>query len=428
MAATLANRGVNPVTGKRAIEARYAKNVLTVMHTSGMYDFAGEWLYRVGLPAESGVAGSILVVVPDRFGLAILATTRRAGQQRARNRSQHNHGTRTEPARVRCAGQWPRTGGTARTRRRNRAGRGPIVAPLGEGERSGDGRVSLARIRHDLLTPVNAIIGYSELLLEDAEDDGAKPEIVADLTTIRHAGREALNGVVELLGEQAREAQLSPTECVLRGDAPRRMLKGPSAAVLTSCASLIDCSDSAGALRADVEKIESAVGFLAALLEQVFAPASTPPLTAATPVPAVSFSDTPEQADANARATLLVVDDTATNRDVLTRRLQREGFAVRTAADGECALTMLRAEKFDLVLLDIVMPVMDGYGVLSALKADADLCDIPVIMISALDEVKSVARCIEMGAEDYLPKSFNPTVLRARIHASLTRKFFRDRE
>lgn len=94
-------------------------------------------------------------------------------------------------------------------------------------------------------------------------------------------------------------------------------------------------------------------------------------------MPAVRVAEAPEQAigpaDPNARGKLLVVDDTATNRDVLTRRLQREGFAVDTAADGERALAMLRAEEFDLVLLDIVIPVMDGYRVLSALKVDSNL-------------------------------------------------------
>ena len=125
---------------------------------------------------------------------------------------------------------------------------------------------------------------------------------------------------------------------------------------------------------------------------------------------------------------LLVVDDLETNRDVLSRRLERQGYEVASAGSGRQALERLRTETFDLVLLDIMMAEMDGYEVLQRLKADAALRHIPVIMISALSEMDSVVRCIEMGAEDYLPKPFNPTLLKARIGACLEKKRARDRE
>jgi signal transduction histidine kinase len=125
---------------------------------------------------------------------------------------------------------------------------------------------------------------------------------------------------------------------------------------------------------------------------------------------------------------LLVVDDNEGNRDVLLRRLESQGYAVSTAENGRQALAMLGPGAFDLVLLDIMMPEMDGYEVLQTLKADEKLKHIPVIMISALSEMESVARCIEMGAEDYLPKPFNATLLKARISASLERKRGHDRE
>lgn len=126
--------------------------------------------------------------------------------------------------------------------------------------------------------------------------------------------------------------------------------------------------------------------------------------------------------------TILVVDDNEMNRDVLARRLEREGHAVARAENGAEAMDAVRGRHFDLVLLDVMMPVMDGYETLRGLKADEALRDIPVIMVSALDEVDSVARCIELGAEDYLPKPFNATILRARIGASLEKKRARDRE
>jgi DNA-binding response OmpR family regulator len=128
-----------------------------------------------------------------------------------------------------------------------------------------------------------------------------------------------------------------------------------------------------------------------------------------------------------ASAALLVVDDNEDNRYTLTRRLAREGYAtVATAANGREALELLRARPIDLVLLDIMMPDMNGYEVLEQIKADAQLRHIPVIMISAVDDVESVIRCIELGAEDYLPKPFNPTLLRARVGASLERKNLHD--
>ena len=126
-------------------------------------------------------------------------------------------------------------------------------------------------------------------------------------------------------------------------------------------------------------------------------------------------------------AALLVVDDIEDNRFALSRRLARQGYLnVTTAADGQQALELLNSKPFDLVLLDIMMPNVNGYEVLAAMKADERLRHVPVIMISAVDEIDSVIRCIELGAEDYLPKPFNPTLLRARVGACLERKRLHD--
>ena len=125
---------------------------------------------------------------------------------------------------------------------------------------------------------------------------------------------------------------------------------------------------------------------------------------------------------------MLVVDDEEGNRDLLSRRLQREGYAVITAAGGNEALALVAREPVDVVLLDVLMPDLDGLAVLQRLKADAATRDVPVIMISALDDLSAIARCIEAGAVDYLPKPFEPVILRARLAASLADKRFRDQE
>jgi len=125
---------------------------------------------------------------------------------------------------------------------------------------------------------------------------------------------------------------------------------------------------------------------------------------------------------------VLVVDDGELNRRVLVRALETEGHVAEQAADGRAALELLRAGAFDVVLLDLVMPEMDGYETLAAIKADDALRHVPVIVISGIDELDSVVRCIEMGATDYLPKPFNGALLRARVNASLAGKRLRDLE
>jgi two-component system, cell cycle response regulator len=125
---------------------------------------------------------------------------------------------------------------------------------------------------------------------------------------------------------------------------------------------------------------------------------------------------------------ILVVDDQRTNRLKLCLGLKQQGHTVGEAENGIRALEKLRSEVFDLVLLDILMPEMDGYQVLNQMKEDKTLREVPVIVISALDDLESVVKGIELGAEDYLPKTFDPVLLRARIGACLEKKRLRDQE
>jgi CheY-like chemotaxis protein len=125
---------------------------------------------------------------------------------------------------------------------------------------------------------------------------------------------------------------------------------------------------------------------------------------------------------------LLIVDDNDDNRDVLARRLEQHGHTVVKEPGGAEALARLAEESFDLVLLDILMPDMDGIEVLTRIKSDPKLRHVPVIMISAIDEMETAVQCLEMGASDYLPKPFNPVLLRARVATALRAKRSHDRE
>src|SRR3954463_7252062 len=127
-------------------------------------------------------------------------------------------------------------------------------------------------------------------------------------------------------------------------------------------------------------------------------------------------------------ARLLVADDNKVNRLLLSRSLELQGHRVSTAENGRVALELLRRDAFDLLLLDMEMPEMDGFQVLEHLVGDAQLRDLPVIVTSSLEGVANVVRCIELGADDYLHKPVNPVLLKARIDSSLEKKRLRDQQ
>jgi CheY-like chemotaxis protein len=119
---------------------------------------------------------------------------------------------------------------------------------------------------------------------------------------------------------------------------------------------------------------------------------------------------------------VLIVDDNEINRDMLARRLHRRDFVLSMAVNGREALSMIQSNLYDLILLDIMMPEIDGYAVLKHLKEDSKLRDIPVIMISAIEEMDSVMKCMEIGADDYLTKPFDPEMLKSAINRCLPAK------
>jgi CheY-like chemotaxis protein len=273
---------------------------------------------------------------------------------------------------------------------------------------------ALAELRHDLRTPLNHVIGYSEMLLEDATDP-ALAERRARLEETLGAAREALDLI---------NATLGATRGAGAGEVAQLYdaLRGPRARIETAITALLPGSEDGrdGTFTADLRKILGAAERLVPSGAAKFAEPAAPP---SEPTPA-RLPDSPGLSQAR----ILVVDDGAENRDVLRRRLERSGHAVETAEHGRSALELLATRPFDLVLLDVLMPELDGFAVLEAIKGDPALRDIPVIMISALDEMPSIVRCIEHGAEDFLHKPFDPVLLRARINASLEKKRLRDQE
>jgi DNA-binding response OmpR family regulator/class 3 adenylate cyclase len=308
-------------------------------------------------------------------------------------------------------------------------------------------RALLAHLRHELRTPLNAVIGYSEMLLEDVEDDGPE-SLIPDLQRVHAAGNQLLNLVNEILDPEKLEADLTGLDLETFGASLRHEMRTPLSAVIGYSEMLIEDAQDEGhqEIVPDLERIHQAGQRFLALIDDVvrFSAAQTteadagletlaPAPNASAMVQDVVSSIRSMDEDAAARkpvqpGSILIVDDNETNRDLLARYLERQGHAVTLAQDGRQALELVGGQPFDLVLLDIMMPEVNGYEVLQRLKSHPKWHDIPVIMISALDEMDSVVRCIEMGAEDYLPKPFNPVLLRARTGASLEKKRLRDQE
>ena len=245
-----------------------------------------------------------------------------------------------------------------------------LVATLLDGPSSEGAPPSSATMRHDLRTPITSIVGYGELIAEEARDRGDTRLFPPLADTLDAAGR--------LLRELDKLVAFSGT-------------------VGAAAAGVVDRGKIPDVLRHAVEVAHQLSRREAALAPTVV-------------------------------GRILVVDDNASMRDLVSRRLLREGHQVSVCSSGPTALDMTARGAFDLMLLDLMMPGMNGLEVLDRLRTQSATRALPVIVISALDEVDVAVRCIEAGADDYLSKPLNETLLRARISSSLERKFLRDRE
>ena len=302
-------------------------------------------------------------------------------------------------------------------------------------------RAGLANMRQELLAPVTALVGYGEMLIEKArrlELEGIGP----DLRRILISAQDLLELVDRLLGvdgmaERQSDTDLGELQAKLRHD-----LRTPLNAIKGYAELLLEELDEVGAAatRSDLEallceadgllsRIDVIIDFSSSNVDSALGDDARG--TVSSMIANLVRTVRPIEQDAaplREIGRILVVDDNTSNRDFLSRRLSHDGHQVTRAESGRRALELLEVEEFDLILLDLLMPDLNGFQVLELLKADERLHDIPVIMISGLQETDSVIRCIEAGAEDYLTKPFNPVLLRARISACLERKRWRERE
>lgn len=289
-----------------------------------------------------------------------------------------------------------------------------------------------AHLRQEFVAPAAAIVGFAEIVIEDAARDGLS-DYQPDLERIHSAGLALQSLLDEVMRQSTGDAD--DTEAYrtkLRHDlrTPINAVKGYGEMILE------DARDSGhDALVPDLEKLLAAADGMLERIDALVAfsghdsrEVARQDLGDASKVLDALRSAQPAAAHQAIAGHILVIDDNASNRDLLTRQLARDGHAVEAAASGPEGLALLESRSFDLVLLDVMMPEMSGFEVLSKLKLDPRSVEIPVIMISALDEMDSIVRCIEAGAVDYLPKPFAPALLRARIRASLENKLLRDRE
>ncbi|MDP7602849.1 MAG: response regulator [Alphaproteobacteria bacterium] len=298
-------------------------------------------------------------------------------------------------------------------------------------------RAALANIRQALGAPVEALVGYGELICGGLADELA--DLKPDAERILSAARDLSGQINRLLEDEASQAlfgsqSVGEAEKLLRHDlrTPINAIKGYGEMLLED---LEDMGE--GVLRPDLEKLLAEADRLLGQLGSIVdfsrgdlgdAGARLGADAAAVLDDLVAHAREDNDGPPEETGRILVVDDIESNRDLLGRRLLADGHQVAMAESGEEALDMLAGGDFDLVLLDLMMPGLNGYEVLAHMKGDPRLKGLPVVMVSALDETSSVIRCIEAGADDYLPKPVNPTLLRARIRAGLEKKHWLDEE
>ncbi len=277
-------------------------------------------------------------------------------------------------------------------------------------------------LKEGLQAPIDRLLQYSEDLVADAEERDAH-KILGVLRNVREACRRSKQVVERILDT----SQPPPDKKEAQHD-----LQGLISPIIQGCELLLlDAPELfLDSFVPDLEKMMELARYLHIRIDDLFhfvdSNGTVPPAQVEISGLPPLLSDT--IAPPTEKGLLLVVDDNPIIRDGLCTLLKRQGHQTKEAANGRIALEMLRQHPFDLVLLDILMPELSGFDTLKQIKRDEKLRSIPVIMVSALDEIDSAVACIEHGAEDYLTKPCNTTLLRARIGACLEKKRLRDRE
>jgi adenylate cyclase len=286
-------------------------------------------------------------------------------------------------------------------------------------------REQVSRTRHDLNGFISHILGFSEMLLEQVRDEG-RSGLCPPLELVHQTATQMLERTNAILDAARLEAG-SGDLAVLRGQLSEQadQILAAEKALAREAGKWAD-----DVFKGDLARIAGAARHardLALTLTSLRAEARLPegnPLTDLFSGP----TDTEIVRATRGEGSILVVDDSEENRELLVQRLTRLGYSVQAVESGQRALEVIAVQPVDLVLLDILMPGLDGFEVLRRLKADPVRQHLPVIMLSAADEHDTAVRCIKLGADDFLPKPFNATLLMARIGSSLSKKKLRDQE
>lgn len=274
-----------------------------------------------------------------------------------------------------------------------------------------------AALRERFLAPANAILAYADMVLEDARRRGT-PGVLADARRMAASAREVVRRLLEVEALMLQGAQ-APDEAVAR---VRHAIRQPMTAIRGYAELLLE--DEPEIERAALDRVVRATAELLQRLDGLGSESMAPSADLARAVEALGQGGTATAPVGR----ILVVDDDTGNRELLGDLLRRSGHEVALAAGGAEALQALAASSFDLVLLDLIMPGMTGFDVLDAMRRDPRIADVPVVVVSGLDDAVGLARSFGAGAQDFVRKPFDAPRLNARVAINLDRKRLRDRE
>ena len=298
----------------------------------------------------------------------------------------------------------------------------------------------LGKARHNLKNPINAILGYSEMLIEDCEDEGiVKP--LEDLNKLYNAGQEVLSVIEKIFDERALE---NPESTIITlAKETEILIREPLNTIIGYSELLLEDNESIEIenFQSDINRISESGRLLEAELDSIIKFNTEDDYdilrdngSNADQSMVQDVLDSIEPIDQKNEkpkivGKLIVVDDNKNNTELLRKRLFKQGHDVVTANNGrEAIVCLIDNDDTDVILLDIVMPEMNGYEVLKFIKNDKRFHELPVIMISSMDDTDSIFRCIEAGADDYITKPFEKSILDARISSCMEKKKLRDKE